>query len=265
MPELPEVEAGRKIADRVARGQRVEHVAVDDDEIVFEGVSPRRIARALRGATVLGTHRHGKHFWFELDSRPWPLFHFGMTGAMHVYRGVDERPRFWKIELSFRNGERLAMTNARRLGRVRLRDDPRHEEPVSKLGFDPYTEMPPADDFARALQSRGGVLKGILLNQAFAAGVGNWIADEVLFQAAIDPRRTANSLSLAEAKRIRTTLTSVLKKAVAVDADASRFPPSWMFHRRWGKKDGQTTSRGERIEHITVAGRTTAWVPSRQR
>ncbi len=52
--------------------------------------------------------------------------------------------------------------------------------------------------------------------------------------------------------------------AVRVDADKTRFPRSWLFHHRWGKDDDARTHRGERIEHATVAGRTTAWVPSVQ-
>ncbi|MEO1174265.1 MAG: DNA-formamidopyrimidine glycosylase family protein, partial [Myxococcota bacterium] len=169
MPELPEVEAGRKIAERTGRGHRIDAVTVADDPIVFEGVSPARIRRALRGRTVVDTHRHGKHFWLELDARPAVVFHFGMTGALYAYREQADRPRFWKIELVFDHGLRLAMTNARRLGRIRLRDNPGQEPPIADLGFDPYTEMPSPAEFASALRSRQGVVKGVLLNQSFAA------------------------------------------------------------------------------------------------
>ncbi|MEO0813780.1 MAG: DNA-formamidopyrimidine glycosylase, partial [Myxococcota bacterium] len=108
-------------------------------------------------------------------------------------------------------------------------------------------------------------LKGLLLNQSFIAGVGNWIADEVLFQAQLDPRRSANSLSDGEARKLRAVLARVLDRAVKVDADETRFPAGWMFHRRWGKKDGQRTTRGDAVEFMTVAGRTTAWVPNVQK
>ena len=265
MPELPEVEAGRKLAAGAGAGHRVVRVETVDDDIVYDGTTPEAVQRCLRGRTILDTHRHGKHIWFELDRRPWPCFHFGMTGALVGYRDQTERPRVWKIEITYDHGVRLAMTNSRRLGRVRLRNDPRAEAPISTLGFDPYLEMPSPTVFVETLRSRKAIVKGLLLDQSFAAGVGNWIADEVLFQAGIDPRRPANTLSVQEAKTLRAKLASVLKKAVAVDADAGRFPRSWMFHRRWGKRDGQKTARGEAIEHITVAGRTTAWVPSRQR
>ena len=65
-------------------------------------------------------------------------------------------------------------------------------------------------------------------------------------------------------QRLHHTLVSVIQTAVSVDADKSRFPKDWLFHHRWGKTD-TTTPEGDPVEFLTVAGRTTAWVPSVQR
>ena len=86
MPELPEVESARRRAERALGGRRIVAVATVHDPIVYEGVSPRRFARALRGRRVVAVRRKGKHLWMELDERPWPLFHFGMTGSFEIYR-----------------------------------------------------------------------------------------------------------------------------------------------------------------------------------
>ena len=99
MPELPEVETARRFADRLMRGRRIVAVATVPDSIVYEGVSPARFAAALRGRRVEAVRRKGKHLWLELDRRPWPLFHFGMTGWFEVYERERDRPRFWKVEL----------------------------------------------------------------------------------------------------------------------------------------------------------------------
>ena len=61
------------------------------------------------------------------------------------------------------------------------------EPPISLLGFDALLELPPPARFAGLLAERGAPIKALLLDQAFAAGVGNWIADEVLYQARIAP------------------------------------------------------------------------------
>ena len=197
MPELPEVETARRRAERALRGLRIAAVAVAPDPIVYHGVRPSRFAAALRGRRVLAVRRKGKHLWMELDRRPWPLFHFGMTGSFEIYRDGVPRPRFWKVELAMEDGTRLAMPDPRRFGRIRLQERPEDEHPLASLGFDPLEGLPPAREIARRLRLRGGAVKSVLLDQSLFAGVGNWIADEALYQAAIDPRRPASSLSLS--------------------------------------------------------------------
>lgn len=267
------------MVERLVVGRRIERVRCADDRIVFAGVAPRTMARALTGRVVVASRRRGKQLWWELDQRPWPLFHFGMTGQFvtpqaeplrlraHGQRALDTSwpPRFWKIWLALDDGTELCMTNARRLGRIRLQHDPEHEPPIASLGFDPLDELPTAEAFAAALRRRKGVLKAVLLDQGFAAGIGNWMADEILYQARIDPRRRGTELTPTEARRIHAALAEVVRVACAVDADKARFPAAWLFHHRWGKVADAHTAKGERIEHIELGGRTTAWVPAVQR
>jgi len=87
----------------------------------------------------------------------------------------------------------------------------------------------------------------------------------VLYQAKVDPRRRASDLSAAEARAIRGALAQIVSKAVSVDAEKSQLPRNWLFHHRWGKVAGAKTARGEAIEFTRIGGRTTAFVPSRQR
>jgi formamidopyrimidine-DNA glycosylase len=279
VPELPEVEAARILAGRVATGRRISRVWCAHDPIVLEALAPGRIRRALVGRRVQGVGRHGKHLWLELDERPWPCFHFGMTGGFHAPRARGVRlvssgsretgdrwpPRFTKLRLTFDDGGELAMSDARRLGRIRLRADPRAEPPISDLGFDALLGLPSPARFADLLAERSAPMKALLLDQSFAAGVGNWVADEVLYQARIAPRRPARSLSRDEARRVRGALRSVVATAVAARADSDRFPKTWLFHHRWGRAADAVTARGEKIRHDTIGGRTTAWVPALQR
>src|SRR6202022_1239098 len=89
----------------------------------------------------------------------------------------------------------------RRLGRIRLRQDPPTEPPISALGFDAWRALPTPARFHAMLRERKSPIKAVLLDQTFAAGIGNWIADEVLYQAGIAPKRRASTLSAAEARR----------------------------------------------------------------
>jgi formamidopyrimidine-DNA glycosylase len=174
-------------------------------------------------------------------------------------------PRFCKLHLAFDDGARLGFVNARRLGRIRLRDEPLKEPPISKLGFDPLLDLPGKTEFAERVRRRRTPIKALLLDQKFAAGVGNWIADEVLFQARIRPRRRADKLRLYEIEALRVAIGEVVRIAVSVDARKDAFPADWLFHRRWGKQKNATTLGGDRIRHDQIGGRTTAWVPDVQR
>ena len=279
MPELPEVERARKVATRVALNRRIVDVRCADDPIVFDRVRPERVRQALVGRRVKAVKRHGKHLWFELDRRPWPCMHFGMTGGFHTAPGGPHvtlkshpeksdgawPPRFTKLHLVFHDGGQLVLADARRLGRVRLRRDPATQPPISLLGFDAHRNLPPFARFRDLVRKSGAPLKALLLDQKFAAGVGNWIADEVLYQARLDPRRRGNTLSDPEIARMRGALKRVIDTSVRLSNDSDRYPRGWLFHRRWGKNPRAVTVTGERIRHITLGGRTTAWVPAVQR
>jgi formamidopyrimidine-DNA glycosylase len=131
--------------------------------------------------------------------------------------------------------------------------------PISELGFDPLLAMPSEAAFAAHFTRRAAPIKAVLLNQKIAAGVGNWIADEVLYHAAIHPEQPAGSLTSAQLCRVRGALSMVVETACAAGADHALFPPEWLFHHRWGKVAGKVA--GKAISFITVGGRTTAFVP----
>lgn len=193
MPELPEVEHARRLLQRHLVGKVIRSVVADvTDEIVFEE-SAREIEKVLTGRRLVGTGRKGKHLWLEVDQKPHPLFHLGMTGAFFV-RGMeriryvntkggsedDWPPKFCKLQLVMDDGVTAAFTDPRRFARIRMFDDPLESLPMKELGFDALDGLPEENNFVELLDIRGkSVLKALLLDQSFAAGVGNWVADEV--------------------------------------------------------------------------------------
>jgi formamidopyrimidine-DNA glycosylase len=105
MPELPEVEAQRRMLEAHVVGQRIDAVVLTeqgggprsgtfDDKVFGEGVQPGEFATAVQGAYVLAARRRGKQLWMELSreaSGPPTaclLVHLGMTGSLLV-RGVE--------------------------------------------------------------------------------------------------------------------------------------------------------------------------------
>jgi len=264
MPELPEVETVRRRVQHALKGKRLVTVRAEDDALIFRDAPARTVSRQLRGRRVVGSGRKGKYFWLALDRRPWPVFHLGMSGWFYCYGSAADRPRHWKLEMIAEDETRVAMVNPRRLGSVRMRSDPVAEPPVSELGYDAADDLPDGAALHRLLAGRKAPIKSVLLDQSVLAGVGNWIADEVLYQSRIRPDRRACDLPCRETNRLQTAIRRVIDHAVAAEADDTRFPRTWLFHHRWGRRQGATTARGEAVVFDTIGGRTTAWVPGRQ-
>jgi formamidopyrimidine-DNA glycosylase len=70
--------------------------------------------------------------------------------------------------------------------------------------------------------------------QSFCAGVGNWVADEVLWHSRLHPEQLLSALQPHHVEALYAALRDVVQTAVAANADASKFPPDWMFHIRCG-------------------------------
>ncbi len=281
MPELAEVETVCRLMRDVLVGKRITRVEVVPDSLVFQS-SRRNIEDALAGRTVRAIGRRGKTFWIELAG-PGPTVygHLGMTGWIRevgTHNGTrlqahgdapfeDEtgRPRFLKLLLEVRGGRGIAFTDARRLGRIWLGADSTDEPRVQRLGRDAFDDLPSTKELAALFARRKIPIKALLLDQGALAGLGNWLADEVLYQARIAPQRLASSLDAREVSALRRAIRSVVGHAVKVGADHQRFPRTWLFEHRWGGSRGSQQIAGHPIRRDEVGGRTTAWVPAVQK
>ncbi|KAI5593729.1 hypothetical protein BDE02_03G031800 [Populus trichocarpa] len=276
MPELPEVEAARRAIEEHCIGKKIKKAIIADDSKVIDGVSPSDFVAALVGKTIVSALRKGKNLWLQLDSPPFPSFQFGMAGAVYI-KGVavtkykrsavndsDEWPsKYSKFFVQLDDGLELSFTDKRRFAKVRLLEDPASKPPISELGPDALLEPMTVDELHGSLSKKKVAIKALLLDQSFVSGIGNWIADEVLYQARIHPLQIASSLSRESSATLHKCIKEVVQYAVEVDADCDRFPLEWLFHFRWGKKPGKVN--GKEIDFIVAGGRTTAYVPGLQK
>ena len=141
------------------------------------------------------------------------------------------------LTLSAPEGEtpvELVFIDPRRLARIRLCKDPRNEPPISELGSDPILGMIGVESFVERVGKKSCTIKSLLLDQRdVVSGVGNWIADEVLFHARIHPEQKPNLLTREELANLHEKIKYVCETAVSVNADASQFPEGWLFKHRW--------------------------------
>src|SRR4051794_1135100 len=204
MPELPEAERARQQIERVLDR---EIVAVDDrDTYVCRPHAPGEIAAALVGRRLTKAHRRGKFLWVETgEDGPELGLHLGMAGRIAV--DEDEAPRAWdRFVLEFAGGGRMALRDKRRLGRAVLTPDFSHVGPDA-------AEVDRAT-FRKRFARSGAPLKARLLDQGVVAGVGNLLADEVLWRARLNPLRPANDLSEDELDELRRAIRAATREAI---------------------------------------------------
>lgn len=281
MPELPEVETVCRIMRRVLKGHKISEAEIPHDEIVLSGLTPKDIEKAVLGRTVKDVGRKGKFWWIEFEE-PGPVLcgHLGMAGWIremgvesgrlreHGKKPLDDeegRPRFLKLLLTGAHGKRIAFTDGRRLGRLWLADKVVDDPRIAQLGPDAYNELPSVKELGALFGKRSAPIKAALLDQGMISGIGNYLADEVLYQSRIAPKRPAKSLKPKEIEHLREAILNVLQTVIDAEANFEKLPKDWLVHVRWDGKRGVADIGGEKIIRESVGSRTTAWVPSKQR
>ncbi len=263
MPELAEVEYFRRRWDPGV-GRKVLDVGLHAEKRIFRGNDLATLQRILPGARLIGSEARGKQMLFRFSKGVWIGIHLGMTGELRHEPAGFARGKHDHLVL--RQAEQsLVFSDPRLFGRVLFHHGAGEPEWWSRL--------PPAltsTDFTLErmqafLRRRArSPLKGVLLLQEFFIGIGNWMADEILWRAKIHPRRAAGRLSDAEARVVWKAIRFVCNGALTIVArDYSDPPPSWLFRHRW-ENGGRCPKDGSVLDRATIGGRTTAWCPKCQ-
>lgn len=266
VPEMPEVEAYRRLAQG-ALGRPIASVSAPDAWFL-KGLDAAAAALGLTGRSFSSARRVGKLLMLDTGplgpgAPPGPTLglRFGMTGRLvidgrlgveRLLYSSDRHEQAWdRFTVAFADGGHLSVRDPRRLGGVELDPD------EDRLGPD-VASVGPAE-LRRALVPSAVPLKARLLDQTRLAGVGNLMADEVLWRAGLNPARPACSLSAAEHRRLhrhlRATVDDLVERGGSHTGDL-------LAARRPG---GVCPRDGTPLQRATVGGRTTWWCPRHQR
>ncbi|HEX5193689.1 MAG TPA: DNA-formamidopyrimidine glycosylase family protein [Solirubrobacteraceae bacterium] len=249
MPELPEAERARQVLE-TALGRTIA-AAEDDDTYVCRPHAPGEIASALTGHQLISAHRRGKFLWLDTDDGPSLGLHLGMAGRIVVNDDAEPPSKWDRFALRFSDGSRMALRDPRRLGRAVLNPNFSHVGPdaadVSR------------EDFRRLIGSGDTALKARLLNQKSISGIGNLLADQVLWQAKLSPARRTSTLSTEELDRLRREIRAAVRSAVRL---GGAHTGTFIKARSAG---GSCPRCGHGLSRDRVGGRTTYWCPNCQR
>ena len=259
MPELPEVEAYRRLAER-ALHREIGSVDAPDAWFLKDDLTADRVAAALPGLRFTAARRRGKLLLLDTDGDTTLGLRFGMSGRLlvdhteviddYAYASMRDEPAWDRFTITFADGGDLRMRDPRRLGGVSLDPD------EDRLGQDALVVTRAA---LRDLLRSDAPLKARLLDQARLAGVGNLLADEALWRSGLDPARPARSLDDVEVRRLHRHLRTTIEE---LSGRGGSHTGDLMPARVRG---GVCPRDGAPLLRRTVGGRTTYSCPKHQR
>lgn len=258
MPELPDVEGFRKVLESCAKGRIIQRVDVRDTG-VLHGMSTRRLRDALEGRRFTEPERHGK-WLLARTGGPTLMLHFGMTGRLVCGHPDDPVEAHDRVLFTVARDRQLRYRDQRKLRGLWLADD---EWEVARLleRQGPDAMAVNRKEFEAALSARRGSVKTALTDQSVLAGLGNLLADEILWRARLRPTSRAGDLTEADCRRLYTHMRRTLRSAVTVGCVPPR--DSWLT----GHRDDPvpTCPRcGNSLRRSRMSGRGTVWCPQCQ-
>ena len=265
MPEILEVELYRALAER-ALGRTIDTVWMVDARYGRGGTTARGLQRALAGHMFIEARRRGKLLLLDAYEGPTLGIRFGMTGGLVVDgdQALD-RLRYgpgifddkWvRARVTFVDGGHLLVHDPRRFGSLELMPNEVRLGPDA-LGVT-LAELAAALAVNATRANTAAPLKARLMDQSRLAGVGNLLADEMLWRASLDPQRR-DPLTDTELRAVHKALRATLRQ---LGRRGGSHMGDLMPERHAG---GRCPKDGVELSSATVGGRTTWWCPRHQR
>lgn len=266
MPELPDVEAMRQYLQATSLHQQIEAVELHSADVVLEDEA-RELKKELVGRSFASTRRHGKYMFVALDgeeneTEEHLVLHFGMTGGLKYFQGLEDEPEYDRLLFHFANGYHLAYQAMRKLGEIQVIDDVGDFTDEKGLGPDALDPDFDLAAFREAVEGRRAMAKSFLMDQQTIAGIGNVYSDEILFQTGVHPRTKINHLDSETLEDLFHALKDALQQAIEVQAQPDQLPESFIIPHRY--EDGKCPRCGAALKRVKVSSRSAYFCPNRQ-
>ncbi len=262
MPEIPDLEAIGGFLNQHLPGVRIEG-AQALIPVVFR-VPRAEFEDTLEGNVFGRTTRRGKFLLFDLKSGHKLVVNPMLTGRFEYVPPDQKRRAKTCMVLSLADGNELRYSDVRLMGKVYLvpAKDLQQVPQFADMGPDALDNDLTEEVFAQRLRRHNGMIKGILVNHRFIAGIGNAYADEILWAARLHPYRKRPTLSEDDVHRLYDAVHSVLQGAIGIVA--ARMKDALLYdevrdHLRIHRRGGEPCpSCGGRISEITAGQRITS-------
>lgn len=284
MPELPEVETiRRELADFVV-GKRISRIEV------FSAKQFIGAQKDILGAKVRKIWRRAKLLGFSLDNGKTILVHLKLTGQLVFVpssNGEVIMPRALpfadnklpnkttRLIIYFSPSGRLFFNDLRKFGWMKVVASSDLEKETLEYGPEPLDKDFTVAYLRKIFAKTGRAIKVVLMDQKKIAGLGNIYANEALFAARIDPRRSANSLKEKEIACLHQAIRKIIKEAIeekgtsaADDAyiQANAQPGGYQKKLKVYQREGKPCFRCKgKVVRIKLGGRSAYFCPGCQK
>jgi formamidopyrimidine-DNA glycosylase len=264
MPELAEVEYFRKRWD-IGIGHEIVAVQLHAKKRIFRSTNTAALKRLLVQQKLLRSTARGKQMLFVFSKSNWLGIHLGMSGKLRTETAHFRAEKHDHFVLRQKDCA-LIFSDPRQFGRVRF-----HHGTEAPAWWEANTPEIHSTEFTVARMSQfvrrhgRAPIKAVLLLQSGFPGIGNWMADEILWRARIAPRRHGSKLKKNELRVLCRSTRFVARASLrTLGRDNSDPPRGWLLHERW-QVGGKCPRDGHVLRRATIGGRTTAWCPLCQR
>lgn len=212
MPELPEVQTVVNDLEAAGlTGKTITGAQVFWPRTV-DTLPPQEFCRTISGQIIKTLWRRAKFIVVDFVEPLHLFIHLRMSGRLHLTTPDEPRQKHEHLILDFDDGRQLRFHDTRKFGRMYLVHDP--DEVIGRLGPEPLDPAFTPTIFTERLQARQRLLKPLLLDQTFLAGLGNIYVDEALWEARIHPQRLSSSLSATEVQALHLAIRNVLQRGL---------------------------------------------------
>lgn len=272
MPEIAEVETVRNTLKSMILNKKIVDVNIIYPKIIESDINDFK--DILIGREFVDIDRIGKWLMFDLNDY-YLLSHLRMEGKYFVKKSTDEIIKHEHIIISFDDGTDLRYHDTRKFGRMNLvkKSDIDKVEAIKKQGIEANSEKLTKEYLYEKIHKKNIPIKSLLLDQTIISGLGNIYANEVMFDARINPNKLGKDISLKECDLIVKASKKIIDAAIKDGGTTiksytsslgvtGRFQQHLMVHKREGE---ECKVCGTLIENIKIGGRSTYFCPKCQK
>lgn len=272
MPEIAEVETVRNTLKSMILNKKIVDVNIIYPKIIESDINDFK--DILIGRKFIDIDRIGKWLMFDLNDY-YLLSHLRMEGKYFVKKSTDDIVKHEHIIISFEDGTDLRYHDTRKFGRMNLvkKSDIDKVEAIKKQGIEANSNKLTKEYLYDKIHKKNIPIKSLLLDQTIISGLGNIYANEVMFDARINPSRLGKDISLNECDLIVKASKKIIDAAIKDGGTTiksytsslgvtGRFQQHLMVHKREGE---ECKVCGTLIENIKIGGRSTYFCPKCQK